>query len=93
MLNTGQANLARPKFSTHFSNSKFNVDFSQSFYEKRFFEFRRVPSVNVEKFDRIFIEINPGIPDRIDYGRPGSHPRSKTLIIIEAMLRVIAQIL
>ena len=46
--------------------------------------------MNVEELDW---KTNPGIPEHIDYGSPGSHRRSKILKMVEAMLRIIAQIL
>ena len=49
--------------------------------------------MNVEGLGWICIETNPDIPDHVDYGRLGSHHRSKNLIMIEAMLRIVAQIL
>ena len=49
--------------------------------------------MNVEDVDWTDVETNPTIPDHVDYGRLGSHRRSEVLIKIEAMLRIIAQLL
>ena len=74
------------------SNAMQTLD-NQSFYGIRFFEFRRVASMTGDDLDWTDVETNPSIPDQIDYGRLGSHRRSEVLIKIEAMLRIIAQIL